>query len=482
MFLESDGDGERVANALASAAEAGIRLAVLKVGSSEAGAAAASAHTGALAGDQRVFRALVEEAGAWWADDVHELLELAKALSEPRARPSGTGGLAVLTCSGGDSGVAADEAARAGTILPPLAEPTREALAELLPRAATIGNPLDYTAMLWGDVERLRRMIVLVGADEAVDQLLLVYDHPHGLSPAAEESWQAVRAGIIAGAAETGAATLVASSLPDLIDPEAITELAGHGVPLVAGLATAIRCAQALRLLPADPTRLREIAAAAAARPEPSFSQNGWLAEAEAKEMLDGAGIPTPPGRLAPDANAAVRVAEELGWPAALKLSGAGIQHKSDVGGLALGLADAASVRLAFPRLAELAGATGSEVLVERMEPPGVEVLVAARSDAVVPALVLALGGVWTEALGDVAVVPLPASPGRVEAALRTLRGAPLLTGGRGHDPVDLGALSRVAAAAGDLLLSQGLELVELNPVIARPDGAVAVDALARRA
>ena len=102
----------RLAEALARCAEREIGVAVLKVGASAAGAGAAAAHTGALAGDQRVFRALVEEAGAAWASDPHELLELARALAEPRARPSGDGGLAVLTCSGGDSGIAADEAER----------------------------------------------------------------------------------------------------------------------------------------------------------------------------------------------------------------------------------------------------------------------------------------------------------------------------------------------------------------------------------
>ncbi len=101
MFLEEDGDGERLARSLAECAEREVRVAVLKVGASEAGARAASAHTGALAGDQRVFRALVEEAGGAWARDPHELLELARVLAEPRARPRGGGGLAVLTCSGG---------------------------------------------------------------------------------------------------------------------------------------------------------------------------------------------------------------------------------------------------------------------------------------------------------------------------------------------------------------------------------------------
>ena len=136
------------------------------------------------------------------------------------------------------------------------------------------------------------------------------------------------------------------------------------------------------------------------------------------------------------------------------------------------------AVRAAFARVA---AAGGGEVLVEAMAAPGVEVVVAARRDAVVPALVVGLGGTWTELLDDVAVVPLPASPERVEVALRSLRGAGLLTGARGGEAVDLRALAALAAAAGELLLRERLELLELNPVIATPAGAIAVDALARR-
>ncbi len=116
------------------------------------------------------------------------------------------------------------------------------------------------------------------------------------------------------------------------------------------------------------------------------------------------------------------------------------------------------------------------------MATPGFELLVAARADGVVPALVIGLGGIWTEALDDVAVIPLPAEPERVERALRSLRGAPLLTGERGGEPVDLGAAAKLASGAGQMLLDNGLALLELNPVVARPDGAIALDALARRA
>ena len=131
LYLEDDGDGERLCEALARCAERGVGVAVLKVASSKAGVAAAAAHTGAVAGDQRVFRALVEEAGAAWAADVHELLELASAGRQGREAASGLG---ILTCSGGDSALAADYCARLGVALPPLAEPTMERLGSCFPR------------------------------------------------------------------------------------------------------------------------------------------------------------------------------------------------------------------------------------------------------------------------------------------------------------------------------------------------------------
>ena len=262
MFLEEDGDGERLAEALARCAERGIGVAVLKVGRLRGRRRAASAHTGAVAGDQRVFRALVAEAGAAWADDPHELLELARVLAEPRARPRGDGGLAILTCSGGDSSIAADEAARLGAELPGLAAATRERLGELLPDAATVGNPLDYTAMIWGDTDLLRRITVTVGDDPSIDQLLVLYDHPQGLAPEAAESWARSAPGSSPEPTRPG-------RHPGRLDPARPDRRSGErraGRPRRARdrrAAEALACAQALRLPDADPGRLLEIAAAA---------------------------------------------------------------------------------------------------------------------------------------------------------------------------------------------------------------------------
>lgn len=480
MFLEEDGDGERLAAALADCAEHGIGVVVLKVGSSEAGAGAAAAHTGSLAGDQRVFRALIEEAGACWAREPHELLEIARVLAEPRARPDRTGGVAFLTCSGGDSGIAADEADRVGLPLPPLAESTRERLDELLTEAATIGNPLDYTSQIWAERERLAAIVAAVGDDPAIDQMVIFHDTPEELSAETEPGWRATREGLADGAERSAAVPLFASTLPDLIGDTIIRELADRGVASVAGLHTAVRCAAELRRPPGDPGRLRDISAASAAAARGDAGD--WLSEAEAKALLAGAGIPVPAGRTAADPAAAAAAAAELGLPVALKLSSPAIQHKSDAGAIALGLESGDEVAEAAARLLGLPLAADAELLVERMAAPGVELLVAARADAVVPALVVGIGGIWTEALDDVAIIPLPASPDRVETALRGLRGAALLTGGRGREPADVAAVASAAAAAGELLLTEGLSLLELNPVLAGPGGCTAVDAVARRA
>ncbi len=478
LFLESDGDGARLCDALALCADAGIGVAVLKVGASAAGASAAAAHTGAVAGDHAAFRALVEEAGAAWAQDVHELLELAKVLAVRGARPRGDGGLAILTCSGGDSGLAADEAQGRDLELPALGEPTRARLGELLTPAATVANPLDSTALLWGDVPTLREVIATLGADRAIDHVLVFHDQPQGLEGAMGAEWDAQLRGILAGTEACAVPALVASTLPELLDDATAWKLACAGVPAIAGLRTALRCAVALRAAPGDGDRLRAIAAAAArSTPGP------WLDEASAKALLAGAGIRVPPGRVARDEDDAAEIFARLGRPVALKLVAAGMRHKTEAAALALGLEDERNVRWAYRDLVR--GTNGhahadARVLVEAMAPAGIELLVSARRDAVVPVLTVGLGGVWTEAFGDVAVIPLPADAARVERALRSLRAAPLLAGTRTGTPVDVGAAAALAARAGALLLAEGLELLELNPVLVNARGAVAVDALVR--
>jgi acetate---CoA ligase (ADP-forming) len=517
LYLEDDGDGARWCSALEACARAGVGVAVLKAGSSPAGAAAAQAHTHALAGDQRVVRALFEEAGAAWARDPHELLELAKALAADRSRhplgaarsagaeggghaPAASGrgrfaraarsapGLAVMTCSGGDSAVAADLAAELGVDLPALQAATVARLRETLPEAATAANPLDYTALLWYDQPALRALILALADDPAIDRILVLFDYAMGVGGDVDESWAGIVDAVRAAAASSPVPVALASTLPELLDDEVAARMIEDGMPALAGLAPALRCMQALAAPPPDPERLAEIGRAAREGPAPEA--DGWLAEHEAKALLRTAGLPVVDGRLAADAEDAVAAWGELGGPVALKLSARGLRHKSENGAVLLGLASSDAVRAAADAVAARAmgpdnaapdavTAVAAALLVERMAPPGVELVVAARR-GLVPVLVFGLGGIWTEALDDVALVPLPATPQRIERALLSLRGAPLLTGARGRPAVDVAAAARLAASAGDLLLEAGLDLLELNPVIVHEQGAIAVDALAR--
>jgi acetyl-CoA synthetase len=347
----------------------------------------------------------------------------------------------------------------------------------VLPDAATVGNPLDYTALIWGQAETLRDIIELVGSDPAVDQVLVLYDQPVGIDGDPDESWAAVREGILAGAQAAAAPVMVAATLPELLDDAAAARFVRAGVPAMAGLRTGLACAAALGRPPAEPARLREIAAAASSRV--AFNGSPALAEHDAKQLLREAGVAVVEGRLASTEDDAVRALDELGPPVALKLSSPSLLHKTELGALALGVRSSADAREAHRRLAALP-VEDAAVLVERMADPGVELLVAARREAVVPALVVGLGGTWTEIHDDVAIVPLPASPERVERALRSLRGAPLLSGGRGRPAHDVAAVARLASAVGALLIERGMSLIELNPVFAYERGAVAVDAVVR--
>jgi acetyl-CoA synthetase len=274
LYLESEGDGAQLAEGLALCAEREIGVA----------ATAAAAHTGAVAGDATVLRALVEDAGATWVDDPHELLETAKAMAHGRRKVAP--GIAVVTCSGGDAAISADEADRLSIPLPPLADETRAALEPIVPDAATIGNPLDYTAMIWGDVERVADIVRVTASDPSIGQVLVYYDMPQKMGAASTYSWNSQLDGIILGGQTSDAPVMVASTLPDLLPEDLVDKCQQRGVPAVWGLTTGIKVADALRRPFGDPARLRATSAIAGAR-EPG----DWLAEHEAKELLAKAGV-----------------------------------------------------------------------------------------------------------------------------------------------------------------------------------------------
>jgi acetyl-CoA synthetase len=477
--LEAEGDGARWCAALEACARADVAVTILKAGSSEAGAAAAQAHTGAVAGDQRVFQAMTEAAGAAWARDPHELLETAKALAV-RGRGGLAAGVAVMTCSGGDSSVCADLAAEIGVSLPALQPETIARLEELLPSAATAANPLDYTSLLWGDPGAIEGLVRALADDPGIGRVLVLYDQPDGLDGDAVESWAQAIEGVRA-ATDCPAQLIVCSTLPELMPDDVAASLIDDGIAALAGLRSGLQAIAELVKEPVAPERIAAIGEACREAATGAGGELEWLSEHDAKSLLSARGLAVPDGRVAGDEDDAVAALSQLGGRVAIKLSGRELRHKSELGALALDLQNEADVRAAYARLSVLPAASSASVFVEAMAEPGVEMIVAARTDAVVPALIVGLGGIWTELLSDAAVIPLPASATEVEAAIRGLRGAALLDGGRGSVKLAIGALAQFAADVGELLLEDRLELIECNPVIVSEHGAVAADALIAR-
>lgn len=455
LYLETEDPG--LPEALALAVEHGIRVAVLKAGSSALGAAAASAHTGAVSGDHRILRALIEEAGGAWARNPHELLELAKALSRTTRRPRNPAGVLVVTCSGGDAATAADEAARLGVPLPGLSAGTVHALKGLLPGTATASNPLDYTAVIFGETERTAAVITAAGEDPSVGVVLACYDRPAEMDPGQEEAWDAALDAITRAAGDLDVPVVVASTLPELMPEATADHLTDLGLVPVAGLTEGLICAGAM-ITGVDPARVREIAD----HPGTTTGEPIWLREVEGKACLQAHGIAVPRGGVAADPAQAQALLEELGT-VVVKVDSADIRHKAAQDGVILGVSTPRDLDRALRQIPP-------PVLVEEIVPQGVEVMVSVRYDAVTPVVVIALGGAWVEVFDDAAVVPLPVTRERVEKAVRRLRAARLVP--------DVGTLARTAVALADMTRREGFVFAEVNPVILRGRTATAVDAV----
>ena len=477
LFLEADGDGARLAEALAICAERGIGVAVLKVGASEAGARAASAHTGALAGDQRVFRALVEEAGGAWAEDSHELLELARALG--RAAGAATAAPAGSRCS----------PARAATRVSPPTRPRGWASScpssrrrrasgsrSCCPEAATIAQPARLHVDDLGRRSRCsprssRRSAPTPRSTSCCSATTIPHDAGRVAGRRSATGWPTARR----------RATRPRSSprrCPDLLDADAARELSDAGLPAIAGLRTALACARALRAAPADRARLREIAASARVAVAPTGA-DGWVGEAEAKALAAGArgrGAGRV-GRRRRRGGGPDRGGDRL--PGGAKLSAAELPHKSDVGGLALGVDDEGALREAFARLVATAGGVRSDGAGRGDGGAGPRAGGRRARRRRGPGAGRRARRCGAEVLDDVASCRCrPSCAGRAGAAA-VARGPALVR--RTWAEWDRRPRARRARGqVGQLLLEKRLSLVELNPVIATPDGAVAVDALAR--
>jgi acyl-CoA synthetase (NDP forming) len=251
-----------------------------------------------------------------------------------------------------------------------------------------------------------------------------------------------------------------------------------RGVPVFRSVERAMR---ALALATAYGQAVEAAADRAPATSAPPLPQQGVLPEFAGKAYLAALGIPVPPGKLASDLAAAKTIAAEIGYPVAVKAQASALTHKSDRGGVILGIADEKALASAWNGMqANMAGIALEGILVERMVGGGLEMIVGARRDPHWgPVLMVGLGGIWVETLNDVRLMPAWLPSARIVDECHRLRGAAMLRGGRGRPAVDVAALADVASRIATAMQARS-EIVEidLNPVVVLPQGAIALDAL----
>jgi acetyltransferase len=474
-YIEGVADGR----AFMAAAEAAARrkpLVVLKGGHGESGARAVASHTGALAGSAEAYAAAFRRCGAQRAQTMEELFDWARALAW-QPLPAGNR-VAVLTNAGGPAILAVDALEAAGLQLAPLAEATREYLRPRLPGASSVDNPVDILAGSGPATYAIALDALL--SDPTVDAALVIQAPQDWFLPAS-------LAEVVAEVAAVHHKPVLASIMGLASVDQALAILHGRRVP---NFAFPERAASALAAMVAR-KRWLETPVEAIAPPEgvDRAAAGRALANADSAAALAAYGLTLPPTRAAATADEAVRQAEALGYPVALKLNAAAVSHKSDVGGVALNLRDAEAVRAAFERIVGRARAAAPEaaidgVWVQPMLAGGQEVIVGMRRDPQFGPLVLVGGGgIEVELERDVALGIAPLGPAEAERLLDATRAGTRLKGWRGAAPDDRPAVIEAMRRLGQLAADfPEIAELEINPLYVLPEGqgALAVDVRGR--
>ncbi len=465
--------------ALAEAALAARKpLVVLKAGATEVSAKSALAHTGALVGDDRVFDGICQQYGIIRVRSIEDLL--ATADIGARTGPLRPGGLGVVSNSGGICEVAADTAVARGIALPALDAGAEAALRGTIPGFATAHNPLDLTGAI--TPEQCGAVIGIMAAQPGFAALLCPYYEVPTVNEDVSERLSALHAALAQGLCRAPMPGFVASYTSTHVSPLSRRILAETSLPYLAcGMDRALT---GLSGVFAWSERLRQIEPVA--RVSPRSTTDRPRSEFEALRTLGTYGVPVVPIALVQDEEAAVAAAQRFDGPVVLKIASPDIGHKSDIGGVALNLRDKHEVRAGYRRVREAAAAGAPTaaiegVLVAPMRPRGIELFVGVSRDAQW-GLVLAagLGGIWVEALQDVALRLLPVDPAEARRMLLSLRGAKLLAGSRGLPPADLDAVAEAIARIGDAALALGptLAAMDVNPLYVHGSRVEALDAL----
>lgn len=478
VYVEGFVDGQRFLRSAAACRAAGKPLILVKTGRTAAGVRAAQSHTASLAGSYDVLRAACEKHGVLLTDDPDGMVRAADLLCR---WPTLSGdGIGVLSSSGGGAGIGVDRTVETGMRLATLSDATKARLREiLLPPQAD--NPIDLGGRLGGDVAGTAiQCASILSSDPDVAALHVVLT--------TVPFYEATTRELAKGALASGKPVLVSVTPGSAADGprRVLRELDCPYFDSVDQTLRVLKLMVQKRALPparGPMERPKDFPAPQSLGKLPP----GRLTEPEAKRLLARYGVPVTREALAKDSDAAQRAARDIGFPVVLKAVARELVHKSDIGGVKLGLGDAAAVASAWDDIGRalrkaLPDAVSEGCLVQEMAKGEAELIVGARRDPQFgPVVLVGFGGIMVEVLEDVQVALAPVSPLEAEAMLRRLRLWPILDGARGRPALDVARVADVVARVSWLAADLGARFVdlEINPLLVRRagDGAIAVDA-----
>ncbi|MEU9063650.1 acetate--CoA ligase family protein [Streptomyces sp. NPDC048430] len=471
-YLEGVKDGPEFVEALRVAHEHATPVVLVKVGSSESGARAAQSHTASLAGVDAVLDGLVEQFGAIRATTTEEQLDLVYLLARG-VRPSGER-LGIVTVSGGAGVQLCDSADRNSLVIPTFDAAVQGEVVAQLPYAMA-ANPVDVTAQALQDLDGFRGVVDVVVRSGQVDALVVFLT----TTPDAPQFADGLRKALREAGSGPIPVVLVMVAAPATVAAyeEAGFSVCEDGDRAVRALAGAVRVVRA---------QARSIPAARSRNPVASLPE-GPLNEFEAGRVVSAAGLGVVRQVLATSVEEAVAHARTLGYPVAVKVCSPDIAHKTDVGGVELGVADEGGLRRAYEDVRRRArerrptARIDGVLVAEMIRDPGVETIIGVQADPIFgPVVLVGMGGVLAEIMQDVSLRLAPFGPDEAHRMLSRLRGGAVLDGVRGSGAVDRDALARALAAVSEFAFDHAgeLESIDLNPVLVQQDGVVALDAV----
>ncbi|MFB6273614.1 MAG: bifunctional acetate--CoA ligase family protein/GNAT family N-acetyltransferase [Salinibacter sp.] len=484
LYMESIGNARSFLSAARDVAQS-KPIIVIKAGRTEAAAEAAASHTGTLTGSDAVLDAAFRRSGVLRVDDINDLFYMAEILSK-QPRPEGRN-LTILTNAGGPGVLATDALIGGGGELTPISDEAMEQFDEILPPAWSHGNPVDILGD--ADPERYAESLEVAASDANSDGLLVVLTPQamteptktaEHLRPYARDNDKPILASWMGGdAVASGENILNESGLPTFAYPDTAARVFNH----MWRYSYNLRALYETPSLPQDEEGVPDRGSAEEIVEDTHESGRVLMTEYASKELLAAYGIPTVETRVAESPSEAVAAAQEIGYPVAVKLHSTTITHKSDVGGVHLGLTDDADVEQAFARIKEGIEEGFDGVTVQPMidRSDGYELIIGSSMDQQFgPVLLFGSGGQLVEVYEDRALGLPPLNRTLARRMMEQTDIYEALQGVRGRQPVDLDALETLLVRFSQLVVEQPrIKEIDVNPLLARPgdDGLLALDA-----